>query len=115
MLPPDNPWRICANDGSPSVMRSGSILICASSRDAYKPAIAILRRPAFVVHLGVFTETLYLAASPLKRWAWRKYICEREPGVSPVWRRHGRRSPSSPPVPRAFASDARRSMTGPWR
>ena len=56
----------------------------------YKPAIAILRRPAFVVHLGVFTETLYLAASPLKRWAWRKYICEREPG------RLARLAPSRP-------------------
>jgi len=56
----------------------------------YKPAIAILRRPAFVVHLGVFTEALYLAASPLKRWAWRKYICEREPG------RLARLAPSQP-------------------
>jgi hypothetical protein len=46
----------------------------------YKPAITILRRPALVVHLGVFTEALYLAAPPLKRFAWRKYICEREPG-----------------------------------
>ncbi|MCP3404741.1 hypothetical protein [Bradyrhizobium sp. CCGB01] len=46
----------------------------------YKPPLAILRRPVLVVHLGVFTESLYLAAAPLKRWAWRKYICEREPG-----------------------------------
>ncbi len=46
----------------------------------YKPAIARLRRPVFVAHLGVFTEALYLASPPLKRWAWRKYPCEREPG-----------------------------------
>lgn len=45
----------------------------------YKPPIPSLRRPVFVVHLGVFTEPLYLAAAPLKRWAWRKYRCEREP------------------------------------
>jgi hypothetical protein len=56
----------------------------------YKPAITILRRPAFVVHLGVFTETLYLASPPLKRWAWRKYICERESG------RLARLAPSRP-------------------
>ncbi|MDI3561353.1 hypothetical protein [Bradyrhizobium sp. Arg816] len=46
----------------------------------YKPPVAVLHRPVFVVHLGVFTEAIYLAAPPLKRWAWRKYICEREPG-----------------------------------
>ena len=46
----------------------------------YKPAIARLRRPVFVVHLGVFTEQLYVASPPLRRWAWRKYRCEREPG-----------------------------------
>jgi hypothetical protein len=56
----------------------------------YKPAIPSLRRPIFVVHLGVFTEALYFAAPPLKRWAWRKYRCEREPG------RLARMAPSRP-------------------
>jgi len=46
----------------------------------YKPAIPRLRRPVFVVHLGVFTEALYAKSTPLKRWAWRKYRCEQEPG-----------------------------------
>lgn len=45
----------------------------------YKPAISQPRRPVFVVHLGVFTEALYLTSPPLKRWAWRKYRCEVEP------------------------------------
>ena len=45
----------------------------------YKPAISRPRRPVFVVHLGVFTEALYLASPPLKRWAWRKYRCEGDP------------------------------------
>ncbi|WP_256805526.1 hypothetical protein [Bradyrhizobium sp. Bra64] len=56
----------------------------------YKPPVAVLHRPVVVVHLGVFTEQLYLAAPPLKRWAWRKYICEREPG------RLARMAPSQP-------------------
>lgn len=56
----------------------------------YKPAIARLRRPVFVVHLGVFTEQLYLASPGVKRWAWRKYRCEREPG------RLARMAPSQP-------------------
>jgi hypothetical protein len=56
----------------------------------YKPPIVRLRRPIFVVHLGVFTEALYLASPPLKRWAWRKYRCEREPG------RLARMAPSQP-------------------
>ena len=56
----------------------------------YKPAIARLRRPVFMVHLGVFTEELYLASPGVKRWAWRKYRCEREPG------RLARMAPSQP-------------------
>ncbi len=56
----------------------------------YKPAIPRLQRPVFVVHLGVFTEALYLASTPLKRWAWRKYRCEQEPG------RLARLAPSKP-------------------
>jgi hypothetical protein len=46
----------------------------------YKPAIARLERPVIVLHLGVFTELSYVAQSPLKRWAWRKYACLTEPG-----------------------------------
>jgi len=56
----------------------------------YKPAIDRPRRPAFLLHLGIFTEALYLASSPLKLWAWRKYSCEREPG------RLARLAPSRP-------------------
>jgi hypothetical protein len=44
----------------------------------YKPAIRQLARPVIVAHLGVFTEAMYVAEAPLKRWAWRKYPCERE-------------------------------------
>src|SRR5262249_25156142 len=46
----------------------------------YKPALARLERPIIVLHLGVFTERSYLASSPVKRWSWRKYRCQREPG-----------------------------------
>ena len=45
----------------------------------YKPSAAGLERPIIVAHLGVFTEEMYRAAAPLKRWAWRKYACEVEP------------------------------------
>ena len=33
----------------------------------------------FVAHLGVFTEALYVASPALRRWAWRKYVCELDP------------------------------------
>jgi hypothetical protein len=56
----------------------------------YKPSIDGLRRPVFLIHLGIFTEALYLASPPLKLWAWRKYRCEREPG------RLARLAPSRP-------------------
>ena len=56
----------------------------------YKPAISQPRRAVFVVHLGVFTEALYLASPPLKRWAWRKYRCEEDP------ERLARMAPSQP-------------------
>lgn len=46
---------------------------------AYKPPVTVLPRPFFLAHLGVFTEALYLASPVTKRWAWRKYRCEREP------------------------------------
>jgi hypothetical protein len=44
----------------------------------YKPPIARLARPVFVAHLGLFTERLYLQSPQLRRWAWRKYVCEHE-------------------------------------
>lgn len=44
----------------------------------YKPSLARLSRPVIVVHLGVFTEAGYRRSPVLKRWAWRKYACERE-------------------------------------
>ena len=56
----------------------------------YKPAIARLKRPVIVLHLGVFTERSYLASPPLKRWGWRKYKCLAEPG------RLARLAPSRP-------------------
>lgn len=45
----------------------------------YKPAIAKLKRPIIVLHLGVFTESSYLASASVKRWSWRKYKCVAEP------------------------------------
>jgi hypothetical protein len=44
----------------------------------YKPCIARLSRVVVVAHLGVFTDRMYLAEAALKRWAWRKYRCERD-------------------------------------
>ena len=58
----------------------------------YKPAIARLRRPVIVLHLGVFTDLSYLDQSPVKRWAWRKYICVAEPA------RLARLAPAGPDV-----------------
>jgi len=46
----------------------------------YKPPIARLTQPIMVAHLGVFTEQTYLESPALRRWAWRKYPCTREPG-----------------------------------
>ena len=46
----------------------------------YKPSMSRLDRPVIVAHLGVFTEETYLRSPALKRWAWRKYRCEREAG-----------------------------------
>ncbi len=43
----------------------------------YKPAVRTLTRPVILAHLAVFTETMYRAVPPLKRWGWRKYRCER--------------------------------------
>ena len=51
----------------------------------FKPAIVSLKRPLFQAHVGVFTQSLYLASAPLKRWAWRKYRCEREPDRLARW------------------------------
>ena len=58
----------------------------------YKPSIAILKRPIVVAHLGVFTEEMYLASPPLKRWSWRKYRCERVPD------RFAARAPRQPDI-----------------
>jgi hypothetical protein len=44
----------------------------------YKPPLPALDRPIVVAHLGVFTDDSYAQAAHLKRWAWRKYACERE-------------------------------------
>ncbi|WP_020181117.1 hypothetical protein [Methylopila sp. M107] len=46
----------------------------------YKPPRAKLARPILLAHIGVFTEADYLRSARLKRWAWRKYECAREPG-----------------------------------
>jgi hypothetical protein len=45
---------------------------------AYKPQRTDADRPIVLAHLGVFDEREYLDESPVKRWAWRKYPCERD-------------------------------------
>jgi len=47
---------------------------------AYKPQRRPEDHPIVLAHLGVFDETTYLGESVVKRWGWRKYTCQREPG-----------------------------------
>jgi hypothetical protein len=45
---------------------------------SYKPQRRDLDRPIVFAHLGVFDEHLYQSEAVVKRWGWRKYLCERD-------------------------------------
>src|SRR5262245_6403826 len=61
-------------------------------RGPYKPGSWRLTRPMAIAHVAIFTEASYARASPVLRWAWRKYRCLVEPerlttycGEAPGW------------------------------